>query len=113
MDRVTTSPKPRRSLKKIKGKEVKYVTLREDAKVNEHDPLKRLLDENFIAGAIWECLKSNDAEGVMEVINIHLEAKNKFAESKKSNLQRSTLYNALKNKNPTIKTLAKMVNCCL
>lgn len=78
----------------------------------EYSPTKELLDETFIAKAIWECLKNNDAEGILEIIEAHLEVVNKVNAANKTALARSTMYNALKGKNPTIKTLAKLVNCC-
>jgi DNA-binding phage protein len=77
-----------------------------------HDPMKTLLDENFIAKGVWECLKDNDYEGVLEVIQIHLRAVNKTKAAKGNNLARSSMYNAFKGKNPTLKTLAKLVHCC-
>ncbi len=40
----------------------------------EYNPINDLLDEQLIAKAIWECLKENDPDGVIE---IHLSAKNK------------------------------------
>jgi len=47
--------------------------LKKNAKVSEHGATERLLDENFIAQAIWECLKNNDPQGVIEIIETHLE----------------------------------------
>ena len=78
----------------------------------EYSPTAELLDETFIAKHLWECLKTNDPEGVMEVIEAHLEAVNKVKAAQKTDLARSTMYNAIRGKNPTIKTLAKLVNCC-
>lgn len=86
--------------------------LKSDVDVAEESATNRILDENFIAQAIWECLKNNDPEGVMEIIQAHLEIVNKVKASKEASLSRATLYNAFKGKNPTIKTLAKLVNCC-
>jgi DNA-binding phage protein len=77
-----------------------------------YSPRKELLDERFIAQAVWECLKNNDPEGVLEVIQIHLRAVNKSKAAEQTDLPRSSMYNALKGKNPTVKTLAKLVNCC-
>ena len=39
------------------------------------------IDETFIAKAIWECLKNNDPEGVVEIIETHLEIVNKVEAS--------------------------------
>jgi DNA-binding phage protein len=80
-------------------------------KVIEYSPTQELLDESFIAQAVWECLKNNDPEGVVEIIETHLEVVNKVKTTQKNELSRSTMYHALRGKNPTIKTLAKMINC--
>ncbi len=77
-----------------------------------YSPTKELLDEKFIAEAIWECLKNNDPEGVVEIIQAHLRVVNKSKAAASHSIPRSSLYNALKGKNPTIKALAKLVNCC-
>lgn len=86
--------------------------LKEKARFEEYSPIQELLDETFIAKAIWECLKNNDTGGVLEVIEAHLEVVNKVKVTKKAELARSTMYNALKGRNPTLKTLAKLVHCC-
>ncbi len=78
----------------------------------EYSPTQELLNEELIAKAIWECLKNNEPEGVVEIIAAHLRAKNKTELAKKHDLPRTTLHHAFKGKNPTIKTLAKLVNCC-
>ncbi len=79
-------------------------------KLIAYNPTKNLLDENFIGKAILECLKNNDSEGVIEVISIYLNTVNKVRASNKVSLPLSTLYHTLKRKNPTIKTLAKLVH---
>lgn len=65
-----------------------------------------------IGRAIWECLKNEDPEGVIEMIKIHLDAVNKVQAAKKAALPKTTLYHSLRSKNPTIKTLAKLVHAC-
>lgn len=87
--------------------------IRKDAKVIPYSPTEELMDEEFIAKAVWECLKNNDPEGVVEIIETHLEIVNKVRAAKEKELSRSTMYHALKSKNPTVKTLAKLVNCCV
>jgi DNA-binding phage protein len=67
---------------------------------------------NNLSLAVWECLKNNDPEGVVEVIEAHLRAKNKTELAKKNSLPRTTLHHAFKGKNPTVRTLAKLINCC-
>ena len=86
--------------------------LKKNAPVTECSATEKLMDENFIALAVWECLKNNDPEGVMEIIETHLEVVNKVKASQETELPRATMYHAFKGKNPTIRTLAKLVNCC-
>ncbi|MFN0065126.1 MAG: DNA-binding protein [Chlamydiales bacterium] len=81
--------------------------------VDSYDPTEALLDEERIGRAIWECLKNGDSEGVIEVIQIHLEAYNKTQLAKEAHLSKTTLYHSLRSKNPTIKTLAKLVHACV
>lgn len=68
--------------------------------VDIYNPTAALADEDRIGRAIWECLKSGDPEGVIEVIQVHLEAAHKVDHLN------------LRSKNPTIKTLAKCVQAC-
>ena len=79
-------------------------------KLREYDPMKDLLDEQLIAKAVWECLKGNDPDGVIEILEAHLRAKNKSKISREHDLPRTTLYHAFKSKNPTLHTLAKLVH---
>jgi probable addiction module antidote protein len=81
--------------------------------IRESNPTEELLDEELIGRAIWECLKDGDSEGVIEVISIYLEATNKTQVAKETSMARSTMYHTLKSKNPTIKTLAKLVHACI
>lgn len=74
---------------------------------------EELLDEELIGRAIWECLKNGDSEGVIEVIRIYLAAVNKTQIAKENDMARSTMYHTLKSKNPTVKTLAKLVHACI
>ena len=60
------------------------IRLKKNAKITDYSPTQELLDENFIATAIWECLKNNDPDGVMEVIEAHLEAINKVRAAENS-----------------------------
>lgn len=80
--------------------------------LKRYHPLKNLADENKIGKSILECLKNNDPEGVMEIISIYIEALNKTNLRKKGNIPKSTFFHSIKNKNPTIKTLAKLFYSC-
>jgi DNA-binding phage protein len=77
---------------------------------NEHNPSDYLTNPDNIGKAILECLENNDPEGVMEVIAIYLEAVNKTKLSHENELHRQTVYSALKHRNPTVKTLAKLMH---
>lgn len=79
-------------------------------KPKEYNPSKVLLDEETIAQAVWECLKENDPDGVIEILEAHIRAKNKSQFTKENNIPRTTLYHAFKSKNPTLQTLAKLVH---
>ena len=87
--------------------------LKKGVKLSKHDPFKALLNEKLIAQAFWECLKDNDPEGAMQIISAHLHALNKVHLAKEADMPRSTLYHSLKSKNPTIKTVAKLIHCSL
>lgn len=87
--------------------------LKKNTGIRESNPTEELLDEELIGRAVWECLKEGDSEGVIEVIRIYLEAVNKTEIARESSMARSTMYHTLKSKNPTIKTLAKLVHACI
>lgn len=87
--------------------------LKKGVKLTKHDPFKTLMNEKLIAQAFWECLKDNDPEGAMEIISAHLQAVNKVNFAKEAEMPRSTLYHSIKSKNPTIKTVAKLVHCSI
>jgi DNA-binding phage protein len=87
--------------------------LKKDTGIRQSNPTEELLNEELIGRAIWECLKNGDSEGVIEVISIYLEAVNKTQVAKENHMARSTMYHTLKSKNPTVKTLAKLVHACI
>lgn len=76
-----------------------------------HDPLKTLANEKLVAQAFWECLRDNDPEGAAEIIAIHIVALNKSRLAKEEEIPRSTIYHSLRNKNPTLRTIAKLIHC--
>lgn len=86
------------------------LTLKKDTDVDRYSPTEKLLDEEFIRKVIWDCLKKNDPEGVMEALEAHLETLNKVQLAQEMAISRSTLYNSLRVKNPTIRTLAKLIH---
>ena len=120
MDKTKMSQKQKASsLKASKSKEKRkmkkkpqqtIIVLREDAKVSEHDPMPYLLDTNKMGAAIMECLIENDTEGALEVLENYLDAVNRTQFLKKAKIPRSTAYNMFKGRNPTLKTLAKIMH---
>ena len=112
MDRTKTFIRRRASAKNIQHKKASRA-IKRSMGVDSYDPTKALLDEERIGRAIWECLKNGDSEGVIEVIQIHLEACNKTQLAEEVHLPKTTLYHAFRSKNPTIRTLAKLVHACM
>lgn len=112
MGKIKTSAERKVSLKNIRRKK-KSRTVKPGMGVDSYNPTEALLDEDRIGRAIWECLKEGDSEGVMEIIQIHLEAVNKTQLAKEAHLSKTTLYHSFRRKNPTIKTLAKLVHACV
>lgn len=102
--------KTQRYKKTVKLKVAPDTATRELSIVTELDPIAQLLDPSLIGSAIMQCLIENDPEGVMEIIESHLYALNKSRFLRAANVPRSTMYQLLKRKNPTIKTLAKIVH---
>jgi DNA-binding phage protein len=94
-----TSSRKRKSLKLSNFKGIKKVS-----------PLEYLTNEENVGLAILECLQNNDPEGVMEAISIYINALDKAKLRERGDLSKSTFYHSLKNKNPTLKTLAKIVS---
>jgi DNA-binding phage protein len=103
------------NVQKKSVKATPMLKLKKGAPVIAYSPTQELLDEKFIRNALWECLKNNDSEGAMEILSAHLEAASRELASKEAlcrrhSLARSTLYHSVKGKNPTLKTIAKLVS---
>ncbi len=105
MVKAKISLKQKKSSKSIARPKVK-----KNITFTPYSPTEEILQGDVIARAIFECLRDNDPEGVMEMIAIYVKALNKMQAAKDSDLSRSTLYHSLKQKNPTVKTLAKLVS---
>lgn len=104
MDKAKTSGKHQIYLDKLAKMDLNKVK-----GLKKAAPLKYLTDKNQISLAVFECLLNNDPEGAMEMIDIYLEALNKAKLRRQTKLPKSTMYSALKHRNPTIKTLAKIM----
>lgn len=104
---------PRSKVKENKLKQqihsIDYV-LKKDSKLKEYNPITNLLDTNKMGAAIMQCFIENDTEGVLEIVEDYLYALNKTQFLKDANIPRSTAYNFFKRRNPTIKTLAKIIH---
>lgn len=105
MDKKKTSKKHQKYLEKLANTDLDKVK-----GLKRSNPLNELSDSNQTAMAVFECLLNNDPEGAMEMIELYLEAKNKTKLRKEVNLHKSTMYSALKHRNPTMKTLAKIMH---
>lgn len=92
-----------------KSQKIGFV-LKDDDTLQEYDPIQSLLDINKLGGAIMHCLIENDTEGALDILENYLYAINKTQFLKEANIPRSTLYNFFKRRNPTIKTLAKILH---
>ena len=104
--KASTAKQPKSRTKRNKH----VAVMRDDAGIIIFSPTEELRDIKLIGAAIMECLIANDPAGVMEVIESHLEAINKSKFLKDAGIPRSTMYKLLKMKNPTIKTLAKIIH---
>jgi DNA-binding phage protein len=66
-------------------------------------------NKNEVAKALFECLIENDTETFMEILDAYL-CVNRTRIAQKTNLTRATVTQAFSKKgNPTLKTLAKIV----
>ncbi len=84
--------------------------LKKGVELTPYSPRQEILQGDLVARAILECLLNNDPKGVIEAISTYLEVLNKEKSAKRVNLPKSTMYHSLKMKNPTIKTLAKLMH---
>jgi DNA-binding phage protein len=106
MAKAKISPKRKKSSSDIK----KAKRIKKNGGFAPYDPIAHALDENFVSKAIFSCLKNNDPEGIIEIISEYLDLLNKVKSAQQADLPRSTMYHSLKQKNPTVKTLAKLVS---
>lgn len=96
MRKIRTSIKPKGFVIKSKKK----------IKLHKFDPTSEIQNLKNFGAAVAECMINNDPKGVIEMINIYLES---FSKSE-IDLHKSTLYSALSHKNPTLKTLCKILS---
>lgn len=105
MDKTKTLKKRSKYLENLASKNLNKVK-----GLKRSNTLKELTDENEVSLAIFDCLLNNDPNGAVEIIQIYLNALNLSKISKGEKLPRSTIYSAFKHRNPTIKTLAKIMH---
>lgn len=95
----------------------KQKTMREKKELNDeevlivkkHDPFKHLLDIDNLVRAIRECIEENDPEGLIEVIEIYLDALEKSKFLRKAKIPLVAALDTSKSSNPKINTLIKVV----
>ena len=105
MDKTKTSIKHQIYLEKLAKVDLSKVKGLKRAK-----PFKELADTNQTAKAMFECLLNNDPDGAMEMLELYLKAINKSKLRRDADLHKSTMYSAFKHRNPTVKTLAKIMH---
>ena len=92
-------------MKKIMIKELK---LKVNHGLTFHNPFETLLNEEIIARGVWESLQDNDPNSALEIIEAHLNA---LVATNKEKAQRLKIEKiALKEKNPTLKKIANIIN---
>jgi DNA-binding phage protein len=106
MNKKKTSKKPEFSLKNIPS-----TKLKEGITFQKHNALTNMVNKQFVAQALWECLVQNDTQGFKEILKTHLELINKERFSEKSGLSRRTLFRILSPEgNPTLENLGKIIH---
>ena len=106
MTKKATSIKRNFSLKDIPQRRLKA-----DADVISVSSAKRLLDQELIFKALWQCLVEQDVEAFKDVLRGHLEAVNKKELAKRSRTSRRTLHRILsKEGNPTLESVSKVIH---
>jgi probable addiction module antidote protein len=94
----------------VSKKAPKYVTVKPSVKTSKWSPSEEILDESFLAKALFKALKDEDVDSFKEILFAHLDAKVKSKVAKKMGLAHRTMYEALSEKgNPSLKTIAKIV----
>jgi DNA-binding phage protein len=120
MVKTEISKKPKASISKVqetkskenrmnKKEQKKSRVLRDDTNLKEYDPIKNLLDPKRLGAAVMQCLMENDTNGALEIMESYLYAVDRTQFLKDAKISRSTAYNVFKRRNPTLKTIAKMM----
>lgn len=121
MGKIRTSPRRKTSstrsvVRSVVSRKDKTMKSQELPRIEDFEGTERvdtrayLLNQENVGEAILDCLLNNDPEGVIEVISIYLRNLNKEKFRQKAEIGKSTYYYLMKSKNPTIKTLAKIVH---
>jgi DNA-binding phage protein len=107
MAKARTSVKRKKSTSKQS-----QLKIRANVGVIEYDPLKEILNEEFIDAAILECLKNNDPAGAMEVLEIYINALKSVKSDlfEEVNLPKTTAYRSFRSKNPTLRTFSRLMH---
>lgn len=108
MDKIRISRKRRTSSLNTLKKENQLI-IKKGVKLKKFNPNKYLSKE-FLGKAILECFFNNDPNGIVELLEIYIQEHNKVEFCKEAKIPRSTTYQSFKHKNPTIKTVAKIMS---
>ena len=77
-------------------------------KLKSHNPKKNFSNKSKVIAALSEAMLDGDMEAVQDILFGYLSSQNKKELAKKTNLSRSTIYNAMKG-NPSLDTLVKIL----
>lgn len=85
---------------------LKYESIQEPTMLD----VEQFLDDDFIAKALWNCLQNNESNKFMEIITARCRAIIFIARDKETDIKSVILSHVNNYKNPTIKTVAKVVH---
>ncbi|NGX45772.1 MAG: hypothetical protein K940chlam2_00952 [Chlamydiae bacterium] len=109
--RRVESSKTRKKSKTFSLEDIQPISLKSRKGLKELSAAKELQDEELIVRALLECLKENDSDGVIDVLNAHLLGVNKSEFAQEAGISRSTLYDILHGrKNPTLRVLVSCIS---
>jgi len=78
-------------------------------KLKKHNPSLSFKSKKKVIQALSEAMLDGDSEAVQDILYGFLSTQNKKELAKKTQLSRSTIYNAVKG-NPSLKTLVEILN---
>lgn len=80
-------------------------------KTCKYDPSENLRNKKLIAGALWECILTNDIPAFKEILKGHLDAVKRNKLAKETKISKRTIYRMLSPEgNPRFSNVCKLVN---